>query len=122
MPHFSSFKSREELNEWYRKYRAKNAEKLKKYNKEYNKKYREENGYHNEENSKRRYPEKQKARGILQRAVRSGKILKKNCEHCGNSKSQGHHPDYTKPLEVIWLCPSCHAIEHKKIKSEGDKV
>jgi hypothetical protein len=31
------------------------------------------------------------------------------CSHCWLSrKVQGHHPDYSKPLEVIWLCQNCH--------------
>ena len=31
------------------------------------------------------------------------------CEICGEScKLHGHHKDYTKPLQVIWVCPVCH--------------
>jgi hypothetical protein len=36
------------------------------------------------------------------------------CERCGASKSEKHHPDYTKPLEVVFLCRRCHMIEHGK--------
>lgn len=40
------------------------------------------------------------------------------CEKCKITKNklQGHHPDYNNPLNVIWLCPSCHASEHPKVK------
>jgi len=58
-------------------------------------------------------PEKRKAQNMVNNAVRDGKIIKLPCEHCDNPKSQGHHPDYTKPLEVIWLCATCHSLEHK---------
>lgn len=54
----------------------------------------------------------------LNAAVQFG-ILKrpKRCERClknpgltknGRSKLHGHHEDYTKPLEVKWLCVDCH--------------
>lgn len=36
------------------------------------------------------------------------------CEACGlETATQGHHPNYRKPLEVIWLCPKCHKNEHR---------
>lgn len=27
----------------------------------------------------------------------------------------GHHEDYKKPLEVVWVCFACHAIRHRRI-------
>ncbi len=36
------------------------------------------------------------------------------CEQCGDPKGQRHHDDYSKPLEVRWLCAPCHGIEHRK--------
>jgi ribosomal protein S27AE len=48
-------------------------------------------------------------------AVRDGKLNRPDkCQKCGSKKSkiQAHHPDYTKPLEVEWLCTKCHAQEH----------
>lgn len=38
------------------------------------------------------------------------------CERCGavSKVLQRHHPDYSKPTEVIVLCPRCHAAAHKK--------
>lgn len=55
----------------------------------------------------------------VQRAVRDGQIIKPDtCSDCGmNHKSlHGHHDDYAKPLDVIWLCPSCHIKLHHKVK------
>ncbi len=48
----------------------------------------------------------------VQKAIKSGRLEKKPCEVCGDEKSQAHHCDYAKPLEVIWLCRSCHADWH----------
>lgn len=54
---------------------------------------------------------KQLARYKLNTEVRKGNILKPIiCSVCKQTKKiEGHHPDYTKPLDVIWCCRSCHA-------------
>lgn len=48
-------------------------------------------------------------------AVSSGHIEKMPCLICGNKKSQGHHEDYSEPLEVIWLCSKHHAERHREL-------
>ena len=57
-----------------------------------------------------RYPERRIARGVVNHALRDGRIEKPSaCEICGNNaKLQAHHADYSKPLEVIWICSPCH--------------
>jgi len=60
---------------------------------------------------------KQNARIYLNEYLKLGKIHKPIlCEKC-NKETQlfGHHEDYSKPLEVIWLCRSCHSNLHKKV-------
>lgn len=38
-----------------------------------------------------------------------------SCERCGSDGPlQAHHPDYSKPLSVEWLCRECHGLEHRK--------
>lgn len=66
--------------------------------------------------AKKRYilrnPEKTQAHRKLNNSLRSKKITKpSHCECCGkhSKRIEGHHEDYTKPLDVEWLCPSCHA-------------
>lgn len=63
-------------------------------------------------------PFKNRARVALRNAVHSGKISKPNqCEKCGwIGTLDGHHEDYNKPLEVVWLCRICHGREHRKYR------
>jgi hypothetical protein len=59
-------------------------------------------------------PVKRAARVLLGNAVRDGKVKKApECEVCSVSGDlHGHHEDYSKPLEVIWVCSACHAFIH----------
>lgn len=68
--------------------------------------------YRKEKNKK--FPNKYRARTKLNHAVRDGHIERLPCEKCGEPKSDGHHRDYRKPLDVKWLCRRCHYIEHGK--------
>ena len=61
-------------------------------------------------------PQKVKASQLLNYAVRVGAIIKPlNCEGCFQKRLvHGHHEDYSKPYNVVWLCASCHKLEHSK--------
>lgn len=61
---------------------------------------------------RKRNPEKSKAHGAVRRALRSGKLIRQRCR-CG-APAQAHHKDYSKPLDVEWLCPKHHSIDHVK--------
>lgn len=56
---------------------------------------------------------KANVRAATKEYVSRGKITKKPCAVCGNVKSEAHHPDYSKPLEVIWLCRIHHLKLHR---------
>lgn len=62
-----------------------------------------------------RNPHKTLAKQVINNAVRNGKIIKPNaCQICEATEDlHGHHHDYTKPLDVWWLCPSCHHLLHR---------
>lgn len=57
---------------------------------------------------KRRNPEKYKAQKMVFVAVRNGTLKRYPCDVCGNPKSEAHHEDYSKPLEVDWYCKKHH--------------
>lgn len=59
-----------------------------------------------------RNPQAYKAHYAVTNAVRDGRLKREPCLFCGGEKVHGHHRDYTKPLEVIWLCPKCHHRLH----------
>jgi hypothetical protein len=56
-------------------------------------------------------PEKVEAHRLAKNALRRGEIVKLDaCEDCGaGGLLHGHHEDYSRPLDVTWLCPGCHA-------------
>lgn len=55
------------------------------------------------------------ARQLLNASVRAGHTLKPSvCQHCNETaRLTGHHVDYSKPYDVIWLCYPCHGKEHR---------
>ena len=108
---------RKKRNAYYRLYRITNRLSWREYRREYNKQWRKKNGYHNEKKWDARNPEKIKAHSKLKYAIRIGKVTKKPCEVCGKLRVHGHHPDYSRPYYVRWLCP----LHHVAVDRGGDK-
>jgi hypothetical protein len=125
--------SKKKRNEYMTEYR-KNLE-YQNYQKEYQKKYRiehitEKAEYSNEwRKNHKSYvyeiwkkwtinnPEKfhPNTLNTLNNSITSSKIKRKPCEICGKLKTDGHHSDYSKPLEVKWLCHKHHIALHKNL-------
>jgi len=63
-------------------------------------------------------PAKIKARRKLNTEVRAGRIIRQPCGVCGSPHAHGHHADYSKPLEVTWLCEAHHRMLHQKKAAE----
>lgn len=65
-------------------------------------------------------PEKNRAQRIVFYEVRAGRLTRQNCV-CGK-KGEAHHEDYSKPLEIIWLCKKHHRqkdIARRKREANG---
>lgn len=57
-----------------------------------------------------RFPEKNLARQRLMFAIKSKKVVRPDrCPECkAVGPVQAHHTDYSKPLDVVWVCFKCH--------------
>lgn len=65
-----------------------------------------------------RHPLRKAAHILTGNAIRDGRLVKPEAyESCGSTvKIEGHHDDYTKPLDVRWLCECCHKRWHRNNK------
>jgi hypothetical protein len=134
--------NKEKFSEYGKKYREKLAEDRLESDKEYRRKWYLENREHALEQRKeqqvrilkwqkeyyeKRDRQKLNANKMVSDAVIKGNLIRpKQCSICGSDKYkiQGHHEDYSKPLEVIWVCTYCHSAIHKSLKereADGSK-
>lgn len=100
------------------KFRAENKEHLRAYNlRRYRSPdYKRPPGYQkHSEKWRKSNPTKRNAHQRVYTAIRNGMITKaKACQQCGDDYYiVAHHEDYTKPLDVMWLCQSCHRHIHR---------
>ena len=65
--------------------------------------------------------EKTRAHSKVEVALNNGILKKQPCIVCSKKKAQAHHPDYSKPLKVVWLCALHHAREHIRLKRKKGK-
>jgi hypothetical protein len=70
-----------------------------------------------------RPPERAKANAhaAVYRALKRGEVMRpENCSHCGKAdRIEGHHDDYSRPLDVMWLCVMCHRERHAELAAKG---
>lgn len=62
-----------------------------------------------------------RAHNAVSRAIRSGKLIPKQCEWpgCKSEHVLAHHEDYNKPLDVVWYCQPHHKKRHAQMRKEG---
>lgn len=61
-----------------------------------------------------RNPQAYWAHAALRSGVKRGLVTPQPCEVCGEPKAEAHHPDYDRPLLVMWLCRPHHKALHKR--------
>ena len=74
--------------------------------------------YKRTQNYRKNHPIRDRARYLVSYEVQCGRLLRPAiCSNCNNEgKIHGHHDDYTKPLDVRWLCEPCHKEWHRHNK------
>jgi len=70
-------------------------------------------------NWRKNHPEKVKAHRVVFVNLRNGNLFKYPCKICGNPKSEAHHQNYFKPLEIEWLCKKHHVEADKVLRIMG---
>lgn len=116
MVRYNETMSKNQTALYWREYRRKNLEAKK----EIERKSRQRSEYKEarraymaewRKNDRIKNPHKWIARELVKQAIKKGSLIRQPCVKCGELKSEAHHPDHTKPLEVIWLCRSHHGQE-----------
>ena len=67
-----------------------------------------------------------KANSAVQIAIKAGLLERRPCERvyswsgrtCGRTPTHAHHEDYSKPLDVVWLCVRCHIRHHHHLSDQ----
>ena len=110
---------REQYRETSRRWKTKHKEKVRASRKEWERKHPNWRAKY-KETQKRCYKswvERNKEHYIITKRAheKAYKVpLKEKCEICGSPAKERHHPDYSKPLEIMHLCVQCHKKQHMK--------
>lgn len=64
---------------------------------------------------------KNKCYAAFRKRLKEGKLFKPTqCGRCNRTvppkNLHGHHSNYNRPGDVLWLCPACHRAAHKLIE------
>lgn len=69
-----------------------------------------------------RNPERRKAQWKVSNALRDGRLQRDPCHCCGDLEVEAHHPDYSRPLDVVWLCIKDHKQLHEEHERQEDET
>lgn len=66
-----------------------------------------------------RFALQRRAYYVVREALRKGHLERGSCEVGGgcSGRVEGHHEDYSHPLDVTWLCRSHHLDRHAELKA-----
>jgi hypothetical protein len=112
-------KNREKLCEISAKYRNENKEKIRTYYREWYSRggrVRADNYIEKIMEWRKEHPDRTKIHRKINYEIRCGRIVRPSiCSKCGLSRRVGaHHYNYEHFMNFVWLCYSCHKLEHNK--------
>lgn len=81
--------------------------------------HRVANNFKQSQSWRQEFPNRRRAQGLVQHAIRSGRLQKQPCWVCGRD-AVAHHPDYDRPLDVVWLCQPHHKQAHALVANAPD--
>lgn len=61
--------------------------------------------------SQMRHPERHQARREVHAALARGDVARRLC-FCGAARVEAHHFDYSRSLDIVWLCRRHHSDAH----------
>lgn len=76
------------------------------------------NNYAQSSSWRKEYPNRMRAQSRVAHALANGSIKRQPCWVCGE-KAVAHHPDYDRPLDVVWLCQPHHKQTHALVKIDA---
>lgn len=68
------------------------------------------------------FPNRKKAHKLVDGAIEKGNLIRQPCFVCEEIKVHAHHPDYDRPLDVVWLCAGHHNEVHRQYDRKADLV
>ncbi len=107
--------NREAANNRNRVYRVVHKDKCNQYARDYMRSHKKERNQY-AHRYKEDNPDRRAAHTFLNNSVRDGEITRPSCcDNCGvhSYRIEAHHSDYSKPLDVKWLCGNCRGKEHR---------
>ena len=112
--------NRDSVLRWKRAYREANGDRIRAYGRAYYAANKSDI-WAKELDYSARHPERRAAKSAVKNAVKRGalpRVTTQFCFMCGKPAEQYHHPDYSKPLEVIPVCRSCHMRWHAAMRGQ----
>jgi hypothetical protein len=100
------------------KHRQENLEKVRAYDRaRASQDHRLASRIHYAEKYRKEFPDRIRANAMVIRAIRNGVLKRQPCWVCGE-KAVAHHPDYSAPLDVVWLCQPHHKQAHALVAND----
>ena len=66
--------------------------------------------------------EKKRAKDAAKVAYEKGLIKREPCRDCGATEDlEKHHPDYSEPLNIVWLCRKCHMNDDDRMTRRNER-